>query len=207
MPVSRWRQSHCNPTRETIGAVGDPSSWTGILVALCSGSDRHVAAIASLERAAEYEGEAMPTCSSCGLTTDRTDLRFCTRCGSPFRAGAEPFPTSFASNGVQWELERIRAGKGLYRSTLGHAELSAAAVQSAMSGVSPLVQAPQEHVTSGDLIKIGLSLIFVFPFVVIGLALFPWIGGAFWGGGGVVVGLGLDALIIWAAWHVYRSRS
>lgn len=166
----------------------------------------NLAAIASLMAAAEYEGEAMPTCSACGVTTERTELRFCTRCGSPFSLGPDSFPASFASNGVQWELERIRAGKGLYRSTLGHAELSEAAVQSAMSGVSPLVQAPQEHVTSGDLIKIGLSLIFVLPFLVIALALFPLLGGSFWGGAGVVVGLAIDAFIIWAGWHVYRSR-
>ncbi len=172
---------------------------------MCSGSDRQAWPL--LRAAAEDEGEAMPTCSACGATTERTQLRFCTRCGSPLSASPDPFPASFTSNGVQWKLQRIRAGKGFYRSALGHTELSAAAVQSAMSGTSPLVQAPQEPISSGDLIKGGCSLIFVLPFLLIGLALFPVIGGSFWGGAGVAVGLAIDALIIWAGWNVYRSRN
>ncbi len=148
----------------------------------------------------------MPTCSACGATTERTELRFCTRCGSPFSPGSDSFPASFTSNGVEWKLQKTHAGRGFYRSTLGHTELSATAVQSAISGTSPLVKAPKEHITSGDLIKIGLSLIFVLPFLVIALALFPLLGGSFWGGAGVVVGLAIDAFIIWAGWHVYRSR-
>lgn len=171
---------------------------------MCSGSDR--ARNCALLAAAEYEGEAMPTCSACGATTERTQLQFCTHCGSPLRASPDPFPASFTSNGVEWKLQRIRAGKGLYRSALGHTELSAAAVQSAMSGASPLVQAPQEPISSGDLIKGGCSLIFVLPFLLIGLALFPAVG-SFWGGAGVAVGLAIDALIIWAGWNVYRSRN
>lgn len=94
---------------------------------------------------------------------------------------------------------------GVYRSSLGQAELSASAAQAAMSGLSPLVQAPQEHITSDDLIKGGCSLIFVLPLLLIGLGLFPLIGGSYWGGAGVAVGVAIDALIIWAAWNIYRS--
>lgn len=159
----------------------------------------------------------MRTCQACGATTERADARFCTGCGSPLpdlsstspastRRIGDPFPETFISNGVRWNLHEIRTGKGVYRSSLGQAELSVAAVQSAASGESPLVQEPQEPVTSGDLIKSGCSLILVVPFLVIGLGLFPFIGGSYWGGTGVAVGLAIDALIVWAAWNVYRSR-
>ncbi len=149
---------------------------------------------------------------------ESSDLRFCTQCGSPLGVAPIPlhrpaegsvdsFPASFTSSGVQWTLRSTRGDRGLYRSSLGEAELSATAVQLAISGASPLVPTKPEAIRSGDLVKAGCSLIFVLPFLVIGLVLFPLVGGSLWGVAGVVVGLVVDALIIWGGWSVYRSRS
>lgn len=160
----------------------------------------------------------MRTCPACGTRSTRSEMRFCTHCGSPFPVSSnsprapipshpDSFPTSFTSNGVRWTLHKTRKGLGVYRSSLGEAELSVTSAQAAMDGTSPLVEAPQDQTTSGDLIRGGCSLFFVLPLLLIGLGLFPLIGGSFWGGAGVAVGVAIDAVIVWVGWNVYRSSN
>ncbi len=65
----------------------------------------------------------------------------------------------------------------------------------------------RKHVTSDELITGGCSLIFDLSPLLIGLGPFPLIGGSYWGGAGVAVGVAIVALIIWAAWNIYRSTN